>query len=105
MATRPRRVKRALFPERCVMDEKHTSIPEEDLVVDADMSEIINDFVLEPQEYLDQLDQSLVGLEKNPEDKEIIGTVFRLLHTTKGNARGLGFELMEKAVHRTEDVI
>ncbi len=77
----------------------------DDLVIDDDLVEIVEAFVVESEEYLETLDRELIALEETPDDSDRIGKIFRLLHTMKGNARGLGFGQMEFMVHRTEDVI
>jgi two-component system chemotaxis sensor kinase CheA len=42
----------------------------------SDMENIVNEFLVETHENLDQLDRYLVTLEKNPTDKEILGVFF-----------------------------
>jgi hypothetical protein len=46
--------------------------------------DIVKDFLIESQENLDRLDRDLVGLEKNPKDKDALAGVFRTIHTIKG---------------------
>jgi len=38
-------------------------------------SDIVQDFLVESYENLDRLDRDLVGLEKNPQDKDALGRV------------------------------
>jgi two-component system chemotaxis sensor kinase CheA len=76
-----------------------------ELVVDPDMQEIVDGFVVESGEILERLDQTLVTLEERPGDPEIIGEVFRAFHTLKGNSRALEFTNLETLVHRAEDII
>lgn len=78
---------------------------EEDLVIADDLQEIVDGFVIESEEYLEQLDQDLVSLDASHDDMDLVGKVFRNFHTLKGNSRALGFEDMETTVHGTEDVI
>ena len=40
-------------------------------------SDIVKDFLVESYENLDRLDRDLVGLEKNPQDKDALAGVFR----------------------------
>src|SRR6266404_3670341 len=47
-------------------------------------SEIVKDFLVESYENLDRLDRELVGLEKNPDDRDALAGVFRTIHTIKG---------------------
>jgi chemotaxis protein histidine kinase CheA len=48
-------------------------------------SDIVQDFLVESYENLDRLDRELVGLEKNPHDRDALGSVFRTIHTNVGN--------------------
>jgi two-component system, chemotaxis family, sensor kinase CheA len=77
----------------------------EPLVIEKDMAEIVDGFVIETAESLEKLDQDLVSLDTSPDNKELVNSIFRILHTIKGNSLALGFEKMNKLVHRTEDVI
>jgi len=90
---------------RNILGGKEEDGGEEDLIIDDDLQEIVDGFVVESDEYLEQLDQDLVQLDERPDDLELVGNVFRIFHTLKGNSRGLGFEVMERMVHKTEDVI
>jgi len=56
-----------------------------------DMSPIIGEFLTESYENLDQLDQDLVDLEANPEEKSLLASIFRTVHTIKGTCGFLGF--------------
>lgn len=66
--------------------------------------ELLQDFLIEAGEILEQLTQQVVDLEKSPGDKEIINAVFRGFHTIKGGASFLSLEPMVALCHRTEDV-
>ena len=48
------------------------------------MDDLLSEFLNESREMMDQLDNDLVDLEKNPSDKEILGNIFRVVHTIKG---------------------
>lgn len=61
-------------------------------------------FISEAFSSLEELNKLLTFLEKNPQDKRSIDTIFRLTHTLKGNAAGLGFELIAKFSHVLEDL-
>ena len=41
--------------------------------------DIVKDFLIESHENLDRLDRDLVGLEKNPKDKDALAGVFRTI--------------------------
>src|SRR4029077_11524965 len=68
-------------------------------------SDIVKDFLVESYENLDRLDRDLVGLEKNPEDKDALAGVFRTIHTIKGTCGFLGFNKLEKVVHVGENLL
>jgi two-component system chemotaxis sensor kinase CheA len=68
-------------------------------------SDIVKDFLVESYENLDRLDRDLVGLEKNPKDKEALAGVFRTIHTIKGTCGFLGFSKLEKVAHVGENLL
>ncbi len=68
-------------------------------------SGIVQDFLVESYENLDRLDRELVGLEKNPNDKEALAGVFRTIHTIKGTCGFLGFGKLEKVAHVGENLL
>lgn len=67
--------------------------------------DIVKDFLIESQENLDRLDRDLVGLEKNPKDKDALAGVFRTIHTIKGTCGFLGFNKLEKVAHVGENLL
>jgi two-component system, chemotaxis family, sensor kinase CheA len=71
----------------------------------SDMENIVNEFVVESYENLDQLDRDLVALEKNPTDKQTLGSVFRAIHTIKGTCGFLGFSKLESVAHVGENLL
>jgi two-component system chemotaxis sensor kinase CheA len=68
-------------------------------------SDIVKEFLVESHENLDRLDRDLVGLEKNPKDKEALAGVFRTIHTIKGTCGFLGFNRLEKVAHVGENLL
>jgi two-component system chemotaxis sensor kinase CheA len=68
-------------------------------------SDIVKDFLIESYENLDRLDRDLVGLEKNPEDKESLAGVFRTIPTIKGTCGFLGFNKLEAVAHAGENLL
>ncbi len=68
-------------------------------------SDIVQDFLVESYENLDRLDRELVGLEKNPHDRNALGSVFRTIHTIKGTCGFLGFNKLEKVAHVGENLL
>ncbi|HWW16263.1 MAG TPA: chemotaxis protein CheW [Candidatus Dormibacteraeota bacterium] len=67
--------------------------------------EIVKEFLVESYENLDRLDRDLVGLEKNPHDKEALAGVFRTIHTIKGTCGFLGLNKLEKVAHVGENLL
>ncbi len=73
------------------------------MAVDRD-DEILQDFLVEAGEILEQLSEQLVDLEQRPDDLELLNAVFRGFHTVKGGAGFLGITALVEACHRAEDV-
>ena len=69
------------------------------------MDELIGEFITETSDNLTSLDQGLVALEKNPEDEEILGQVFRVMHTIKGTCGFLGLSRLEHVAHAAENLL
>lgn len=66
--------------------------------------ELLQDFLVEAGEILEQLNEQLVELENSPDDKELLNTVFRGFHTIKGGAGFLEIPQMVEICHIAEDV-
>ena len=69
-----------------------------------DMKEIFEEFLVEADEILEELQNDLVELEQNPEDKELLNKIFRGMHTLKGGAGFLGLTSIVELAHRVEDI-
>lgn len=70
-----------------------------------DMQEIMEDFLIEAFEMIEQLDQDLVELENNPQDLELLNRIFRVAHTIKGSSSFLNFDTLTHLTHNMEDVL
>ncbi|MEQ8662990.1 MAG: Hpt domain-containing protein, partial [Gammaproteobacteria bacterium] len=66
--------------------------------------EILQDFLLEAGEILEQLDSQLVDLESDTENRELLNSVFRGFHTIKGGAGFLGLDNLVAVSHKSEDI-
>ena len=73
------------------------------MAIDMD-DEILQDFLVEAGELLEQLGEQLVELEKSPQDKDLLNAVFRNFHTVKGGAGFLGLDALVEVCHNAEDV-
>jgi len=61
-------------------------------------------FQSEAIDLLDELDSSLLQLEAEPSNPELINRVFRAIHTIKGSGATAGFERLAHFAHRVEEV-
>lgn len=73
------------------------------MAIDTD-DEILQDFLVEAGEILEQLGEQLVGLEQSPQDADLLNAVFRGFHTVKGGAGFLNLTALVAICHRAEDV-
>ena len=66
--------------------------------------EILQDFLVEAGEILEQLQEQLVDLENNPEDADLLNAIFRGYHTVKGGAGFLALTELVDICHGAENV-
>lgn len=66
--------------------------------------ELLQDFLSNADELLEQLNQSMLELESNPANKGAIEAIFRSAHTIKGTAGMFGFRAIEKLTHVMENL-
>jgi len=71
----------------------------------ADNEEFIAEFLIEASENLDQLDQDLVALEKQPDNPDRLGSIFRTVHTIKGTCGFFGFTKLSTVSHHGEHLL
>lgn len=69
------------------------------------MDDLISEFIDETVESLSELDMDLVKLEQDPENEELLGKIFRLMHTIKGTCGFLGLPRLEKTAHAAENLL
>ena len=70
-----------------------------------DMQELLEDFLVESFELIEQIDHDLVELESNPDDLELLNRIFRVAHTVKGSSSFLNFDTLTELTHHMEDVL
>lgn len=70
---------------------------------DAD-EEILQDFLVEAGEILEQLSEQLVELESRPDDMDLLNAIFRGFHTVKGGAGFLQLHTLVECCHIAENV-
>jgi two-component system chemotaxis sensor kinase CheA len=72
---------------------------------EAMQDETIPEFLEEAGQHLSEIDASLLGLEDQPEDEELLNNVFRAFHTIKGVAGFLNLEPIVRLAHSTESML
>ena len=80
---------------------------ENDIESDIDakiIAQMLEDFLEESQDFLDQLNLNLTQLEEKPEDANVINEIFRAAHTLKGTASFVGIDGVREIAHKMEDV-
>jgi len=73
--------------------------------VDDELEEILGEFLAESHEGLEQMANDMLELEKDPDDKEVLGRLFRTLHTIKGTCGFLDFPKLEALSHAGESLL
>jgi len=69
------------------------------------MDELLRDFLTETSESLDLVDSELVRFEQEPNNGQILGNIFRLVHTIKGTCGFLGLSRLETLTHAAESLM
>ena len=70
----------------------------------SDNKEVMSIFQAESEEIIDRIFNNLFALESTPANKEIIGFVYRDLHSLKGAVRMVGFNNIQNILHKMEDI-
>ena len=66
--------------------------------------EILQDFLIEAGEILEELSEQLVELENDPQNKDLLNGIFRGFHTVKGGAGFLNLKALVDICHITENI-
>ncbi len=69
------------------------------------MDELLREFLTETNESLDRVDAELVRFEQEPNNGNILGNIFRLVHTVKGTSGFLGLPRLGALAHAAETLI
>lgn len=73
--------------------------------MEMDVSQYKELFINEAQEHLEALNQSLLELEKDPGNPDVLTEIFRSAHTLKGMAATMGFDQLTELTHEMENVL
>ena len=68
------------------------------------MDDMLKDFVVEAMDLAVNVEEHLLRLERDPENKETLNAVFRSFHTIKGGAGFMGLPALVAACHLTENL-
>jgi HPt (histidine-containing phosphotransfer) domain-containing protein len=68
------------------------------------LKQMLQDFLEEALELLDQLNLNLIQLEDEPDNTDLINQIFRIAHTIKGSAGFAGLEDMSRIGRKMEEV-
>ncbi|MCI5149809.1 MAG: hypothetical protein D3916_10570, partial [Candidatus Electrothrix sp. MAN1_4] len=66
---------------------------------------MLPDFIVEATEHLEEMESSLLRLEQDYEDKEVMDEIFRSIHTIKGAAQFVGIERVSELSHKLENLL
>jgi len=69
------------------------------------IDEILQEFLMESRESLDQLDRELVALEEDPRNNARLASIFRTVHTIKGTSGFFQFAKLESVAHVGENLL
>jgi two-component system chemotaxis sensor kinase CheA len=66
---------------------------------------LLQDFITEANEHLDEMESCLLQLEKAPDDKEVMNDIFRAIHTIKGASQFVGLARISELSHKMENLL
>jgi two-component system, chemotaxis family, sensor kinase CheA len=69
------------------------------------MDELLREFLTETAESLDHVDAQLVRFEREPNNRQVLSNIFRLVHTIKGTCGFLGLPRLEALTHAAETLM
>jgi len=67
--------------------------------------DILQEFLIESAENLSRLDHEMVELERRPQDRDLLASIFRTIHTIKGTCGFFGYQRLEAIAHITENIL
>jgi two-component system, chemotaxis family, sensor kinase CheA len=73
--------------------------------MDSSEKEMLDLFVQESSEHLEALEQDLVALESNPQDKALLNRIFRAVHSVKGTSGFFGLTNISQLAHTMESIM
>ena len=70
----------------------------------SDLDDVVQEFLIESREGLDQLDSDLLALEEHS-SRELLASIFRTIHSIKGTCGFFGFQKLEQVSHTGENLL
>jgi two-component system chemotaxis sensor kinase CheA len=67
--------------------------------------DILQEFLIESAENLSRLDHEMVELERCPQDRDLLASIFRTIHTIKGTCGFFGYQRLEAIAHIAENIL
>jgi len=74
-------------------------------MLEFDNKEVVNEFLVETLSGFDTVENTLVQLESNPENLDLINIIFRPIHSLKGNSAYFGLFKVKTLTHNLEDLL
>lgn len=72
--------------------------------MDASLDNFKKKFIEEAVDLIDDLEKTVLELEDNTTDADIVQRIFRIMHTLKGNSSMFGFEQIDRFTHHMETI-
>ncbi len=69
------------------------------------MDNLLAEFINETRDLVQQASQDFLKIEENPEDREIINSLFRAMHTIKGSSGVFELTPLTELVHEAENIL
>lgn len=64
-----------------------------------------DDFIVEAFEHIEEIENNAMSLDKNPDDVDLIHTMFRAFHTIKGLSGFVEHSIIQEVAHKTETLM
>ena len=66
---------------------------------------LLPDFIIEAEEHLEEMEELLLELMQQPDDRDVLNSIFRTVHTIKGGAQYIGLSKISHLSHVLEDLL
>ncbi len=90
------------------VDEDQSQDLDDELFVGVDLSQdqdLYQGFIAESNEHLDTIEENILNLEQDPENLEILNSIFRPFHTIKGVSGFMNLKQMNVIAHHLENLL